>query len=60
LGPLDETTDLPDELDKKLFVLAAGNVQIREWTQYAAINYTSTVEDPGQAQNAITVAHSRT
>lgn len=55
LGPVDETPDLPRKLNQRLFVLAAGNVQISEWTQYPAINYTSTVEDPGQAWNAITV-----
>jgi len=55
LGPVDESPELPDDLSQKLFVLAAGNVQIREWTQYPEVNRTSTVEDPGQAWNAITV-----
>lgn len=55
LGQVDETPELPDDLNQKLFVLAAGNVQISEWTQYPDINYASTVEDPGQAWNAITV-----
>lgn len=55
LGRMDETPDLPQDLHPKLFVLAAGNVQISDWTQYPAVNHTSTVEDPGQAWNAITV-----
>jgi hypothetical protein len=55
LGPIDATPLLPVDLNQKLFVLAAGNVQISDWTQYPEINFTSTVEDPGQAWNAITV-----
>ena len=55
LGPVDASPLLPANLSRKLFVLAAGNVQISEWTQYPQVNYTSTVEDPGQAWNAITV-----
>lgn len=55
LGHVDETPELPEELNQKLFVLAAGNVGIGDWTQYPAVNFTSTVEDPGQAWNALTV-----
>lgn len=54
-GPSDVSALLPTDLHPKLFVLAAGNVQIGDWTQYPQVNYTSTVEDPGQAWNAITV-----
>jgi hypothetical protein len=30
-------------------------VSLQDWTQYPVVNHTSTIEDPGQAWNAITV-----
>lgn len=57
--PYPVGSDLPDHeqspLKRRLFVLSAGNVPWQDWSNYPAVNDTSTVEDPGQAWNALTV-----
>jgi hypothetical protein len=59
LNPYPVGSDLPDPsqspLNRRLFVLSAGNVPWQDWSNYPAINDTSTIEDPGQAWNALTV-----
>jgi hypothetical protein len=59
LNPYPVGSTLPDPahtpLKRRLFVLSAGNVPWQEWQHYPAVNDTSTVEDPGQAWNALTV-----
>lgn len=42
-------------LNKRLFVLAAGNVPWQAWNDYPDINHNTSIEDPGQSWNAITV-----
>ncbi|WP_205954308.1 S8 family peptidase [Pseudoxanthomonas winnipegensis] len=51
------TLELDEEHERvrRLFVLSAGNVPWDEWTNYPAINSLSSIENPGQAWNAITV-----
>ncbi|XHS79311.1 S8 family peptidase [Burkholderiaceae bacterium UC74_6] len=44
-----------DPLKPRLFVLSAGNVPLEGWNGYPDINHSTSVEDPGQAWNAITV-----
>lgn len=46
---------LGDGTNKRLFVLAAGNTNPDQRHLYPAMNETSSVHDPGQAWNAITV-----
>ena len=44
------------EDQRRLFVLAAGNVRPRErWADYPDVNDTEGIHDPGQAWNALTV-----
>jgi hypothetical protein len=43
---------------RRLIVIAAGNVDVDEPGQYPAQNLTATVHDPGQAWNALTVGGS--
>lgn len=42
-------------LNPRLFVLSAGNVPLPAWANYPTINRQTSVEDPGQAWNALTV-----
>ncbi|WP_304351429.1 S8 family peptidase [Comamonas testosteroni] len=42
-------------LRQRLFVLAAGNVPWQAWNTYPDINHSTSIEDPGQSWNAITV-----
>lgn len=42
-------------LRQRLFVLAAGNVPWQAWDTYPDINHNTSIEDPGQSWNAITV-----
>lgn len=44
-----------DALTPRLFVLSAGNVPWPEWSDYPNSNNTRTIENPGQAWNALTV-----
>jgi Subtilase family len=50
---LPEPTQAP--LKPRLFVLSAGNVPWQHWQDYPTVNDTSTIEDPGQSWNALTV-----
>jgi len=40
---------------QRLYVLAAGNVPWDRWLNYPQVNLVSSVQDPGQSWNAITV-----
>lgn len=44
-----------DEQTPRLYVLAAGNIAWPDWHEYPSVNAVSSVEDPGQAWNALTV-----
>lgn len=56
----DEDADAGERHDRtqRLFVLAAGNVKWPDWGNYPNENMLRTVEDPGQAWNALTVGAS--
>lgn len=55
--PSGSATRHPDEgtVKPRLFVAAAGNVPWQDWGNYPNINNLTTVEDPGQAWNILTV-----
>lgn len=55
LGQTDAGPLLPDERRPQLFVVSAGNVEWTEWGQYPTVNDTSSIENPGQSWNALTV-----
>ncbi|MGJ7571086.1 S8 family peptidase [Variovorax sp. RB2P76] len=59
-NPLDlpEAVDSVPVLTPRLFVLAAGNVPWPDWDGYPYRNDVETIEDPGQAWNALTVGAS--
>ncbi len=40
---------------QRFFILAAGNVGIKDWADYPASNALAPIEDPSQAWNALTV-----
>ncbi|MDH0773658.1 S8 family peptidase [Delftia tsuruhatensis] len=42
-------------LKQRLFVLSAGNVPWEGWNQYPDINHATSIEDPGQSWNGLTV-----
>ena len=46
---------IPDELVQQLFFVCAGNTRINHPDEYPHTNLTSSVHDPGQSYNAITV-----
>lgn len=52
LPPISESKPL---LQPRLFVLAAGNIPWDQWHGYPSRNDVETIEDPGQAWNALTV-----
>jgi hypothetical protein len=53
---IDQLAFAPDEDDRRLFVIAAGNVQPdHQWLAYPNSNKAYGVEQPGQAWNALTV-----
>jgi hypothetical protein len=60
-GQSDDPLELPanaadaKELRPRLFVLAGGNIPWQDWDQYPSNNDLQTIEDPGQAWNALTV-----
>ncbi|QZK90913.1 S8 family peptidase [Flavobacterium sp. CHNK8] len=43
------------ELDKQLFIVSGGNVDINKHDDYPTLNELQCISDPGQAYNAITV-----
>lgn len=57
LSPLDlpPTDGARPLLRPRLFVLAAGNIPWTQWHHYPFRNDLETIEDPGQAWNALTV-----
>lgn len=54
---VDTPDSIPHEAGAhaRLVVLAAGNVPWTQWTDYPAVNDTSSIENPAQAWNALTV-----
>src|SRR5260221_6112311 len=48
-------TTLFRSLKQRLFVMSAGNVPWQGWTQYPDINHSTSIEDPGQSWNGLTV-----
>ncbi len=60
-GASTNSLDLPeDDLvagtgTPRLFVLSAGNIEWTDWVNYPDNNSLQTIEDPGQAWNALTV-----
>lgn len=56
-----DTLDLPPigvgemQIQPRLFTLAAGNIPWQDWTGYPDSNDIQSIEDPGQAWNALTV-----
>jgi subtilisin family serine protease len=54
-GAVDQLAFASDEVDKRLFVISAGNVPDDNWLQYPESNQTYGVEQPAQAWNALTV-----
>ena len=63
LGPSADVLDLPTMVDDsdvpriqpRLFVVAAGNVTWPQWDAYPGQNDLESIEDPGQAWNALSV-----
>ncbi|MFO1315494.1 MAG: S8 family peptidase [Burkholderiales bacterium] len=56
--PKVETADaMPEDTtaNARLIVLAAGNVPWTQWGDYPSVNDTSSIENPAQAWNALTV-----
>ncbi|WP_366918212.1 S8 family peptidase [Algiphilus sp.] len=54
-GSLQRLDESGAPTGQRLFVLAAGNVQIKDWQDYPDSNLLSPVEDPSQAWNALAV-----
>lgn len=55
-GAIDKLTSGYDDGQKRLFIVAAGNVEDpMEWQDYPQSNLTNSVHDPGQSWNALTV-----
>lgn len=52
---IDELTSGAINDEKKLFLISAGNIPPNEWGAYTDSNRISSVENPGQSWNAITV-----
>jgi len=53
---IDKLTSGYDDDQRRLFVVAAGNVEGNdEWRNYPASNLTDSIHDPGQSWNALTV-----
>jgi len=53
---IDKLTSGYDDDQKRLFIVAAGNVEDQEeWHNYPDSNLTSSIHDPGQSWNALTV-----
>lgn len=52
---IDEITAGVVDEQKKLFIISAGNIEQKEWSNYPQSNITSSVQNPAQAWNAVTV-----
>ena len=55
-GYINQDTSEPEQNEPKLFIVSAGNAESKEyWKIYPNGNLAYSIEDPGQAWNAITV-----
>ena len=55
-GALDQITSGQKDGEKRLLVIASGNVRnSNEWKNYPDSNITNNIHDPGQSWNALTV-----
>ena len=53
---IDKLTSGYDDEQKRLFIVAAGNIEGKEeWRRYPDSNVTNAIHDPGQSWNALTV-----
>ncbi|MGK0363219.1 MAG: hypothetical protein ACI85O_000263 [Saprospiraceae bacterium] len=53
---IDALASGAEEEDKKrLFIISAGNVDINDWINYPHANITSSIQDPAQSWNALTI-----
>ncbi|MBW2310915.1 MAG: S8 family peptidase [Deltaproteobacteria bacterium] len=53
---IDKLTSGYDDDQKRLFIVAAGNIEGQEeWPNYPDSNLTNSIHDPGQSWNALTV-----
>lgn len=54
---IDEITfgNLHESAEKQLIIVSGGNIAIRKHSDYPTLNFQETIQDPGQAYNAITV-----
>ena len=53
---IDKLTSGYDDDQKRLFIVAAGNIEGKEeWRRYPDSNATNAIHDPGQSWNALTV-----
>ncbi len=44
-----------ESADKQLIIVSSGNIAIKMQSEYPTLNFKETIQDPGQAYNAITV-----
>jgi len=54
-GYIIQDTPNPEQDEARLFIVSAGNVREKYWKDYPEGNKLYSVEDPGQAWNAVTV-----
>lgn len=52
---IDKLTSGYDDDTRRLFIVSAGNVAEQQWAAYPKSNLNSSVHDPGQSWNALTV-----
>lgn len=52
---IDQLTSGYEDDQRRLFIVAAGNVEPATWTTYPQGNLNSSIHDPGQSWNALTV-----
>lgn len=47
--------NLHESAEKQLIIVSGGNIDIQNHSDYPSLNFEKTIQDPGQAYNAITV-----
>ena len=47
--------NLHESAEKQLIIVSGGNIDIQKHSEYPTLNFEETIQDPGQAYNAITV-----
>ncbi len=52
---VDALSSGSDDGERRLIIVAAGNVDRRNWTGYPDVNLSDSIHDPGQAWNALTI-----